>query len=75
MFILPCIYSKDCNFCVCMHLQDSFVEDAKVGAPKETDIEMGTRILRTNSDLGLETFNKQVMILKLFDFSTFMSVY
>lgn len=57
-----------------MHHQDSFVGDAKVGLPKERDIEMGTRILRSNSDLGLETFNKQVLRLKMFDFSIFMSV-
>lgn len=53
-----------------MHFQDSFVGDAK-----ERDIEMGTRVLRTNSDLGLEAFNKQVLILELFDFSICMSVY
>ena len=58
-----------------MHFQDSFVGDAKVQPPKERDIEMGTRVLRTNSDLGLEAFNKQVLILELYDFSICMSVY
>uniref|UniRef100_A0A5B7AVN8 t-SNARE coiled-coil homology domain-containing protein n=1 Tax=Davidia involucrata TaxID=16924 RepID=A0A5B7AVN8_DAVIN len=41
-------------------LTDSFVSDAKDHPSRETDIEMGTRIPRSNSDLGMEAFNKQI---------------
>ncbi|KAK3008385.1 hypothetical protein RJ639_013597 [Escallonia herrerae] len=43
-------------------LTDSFVGDAKEHPSRETDIEMGTRVPvpRSNSDLGMEAFNKQI---------------
>ncbi|GFQ08435.1 hypothetical protein PHJA_002987500, partial [Phtheirospermum japonicum] len=37
---------------------DSFVSDVKGGYSREPDIEMGSRV--PNSDLGLESFNKQI---------------
>ena len=41
-------------------LQDSFVGGAGNGQPsRETDIEMG-QVPRSNSDMGMEAFNKQV---------------
>ncbi|KAJ9686714.1 hypothetical protein PVL29_015522 [Vitis rotundifolia] len=54
-------------------LKDSFVGDAKVQPPKERDIEMATRVLRSNSDLGLEAFNKQIQeVEKQVDKLTFL---
>jgi syntaxin 1B/2/3 len=42
-------------------LQDSFVGEATNGQPsRQGDIEMGMQVQRSNSDLGMETFNKQV---------------
>uniref|UniRef100_A0A5B7AXF5 t-SNARE coiled-coil homology domain-containing protein n=1 Tax=Davidia involucrata TaxID=16924 RepID=A0A5B7AXF5_DAVIN len=41
-------------------LTDSFVSDAKDHPSRETDIEMGTRVPRSNSDLGMDAFNKQI---------------
>ncbi|KAI3440873.1 uncharacterized protein J3R85_002898 [Psidium guajava] len=41
-------------------LTDSFVSDAKIEPPSESDVEMGTRLPRSNSDMGLEAFNKQI---------------
>ena len=40
--------------------KDSIVANAKDQASREPDIEMGTRVPRSNSDLGMEAFNKQV---------------
>jgi len=41
-------------------LQDSFVGEASNGQPsRERDIEMG-QVPRSNSDMGMESFNKQV---------------
>ncbi|KAG8364605.1 hypothetical protein BUALT_Bualt18G0014600 [Buddleja alternifolia] len=40
--------------------QDSFVTDAEVRSSREPDIEMGTRVPRSNSSIGLESFNKQI---------------
>lgn len=42
--------------------QDSFVGDAKENPSRESDIEMGPRYTRTNSDMGMESFNKQVYV-------------
>ncbi|GFY97476.1 syntaxin of plants 132 [Actinidia rufa] len=39
---------------------DSFVSDAKGQPSREPDIEMGMRLPRSNSDMGMETFNKQM---------------
>ncbi|GFP95034.1 putative hva22-like protein g [Phtheirospermum japonicum] len=39
---------------------DSFVSDVKGGYSREPDIEMGSRV--PNSDLGLDSFNKQVLL-------------
>ncbi|KAL2524644.1 putative Syntaxin [Abeliophyllum distichum] len=41
-------------------LTDSFVGDAKGSPSREPDIEMGTRFPRSNSDMGMEAFNKQI---------------
>ncbi|PSS16164.1 Syntaxin-132 like [Actinidia chinensis var. chinensis] len=41
-------------------LTDSFVSDAKGQPSREPDIEMGMRLPRSNSDMGMETFNKQM---------------
>ncbi|XP_030459608.1 syntaxin-132-like [Syzygium oleosum] len=41
-------------------LTDSFVSDAKIQPPSEGDVEMGARLPRSNSDMGLEAFNKQI---------------
>ncbi|KAF7851068.1 hypothetical protein BT93_L4686 [Corymbia citriodora subsp. variegata] len=41
-------------------LTDSFVSDTKIQPPSEGDVEMGTRLPRSNSDMGLEAFNKQI---------------
>lgn len=41
-------------------LTDSFVSDAKIQRPPEGDVEMGERLPRSNSDMGLEAFNKQI---------------
>ncbi|XP_059661058.1 syntaxin-132-like [Cornus florida] len=41
-------------------LTDSFVSEAKNHPSRESDIEMGTRLPRSNSDLGMESFNKQI---------------
>ncbi|XP_057457946.1 syntaxin-132 isoform X1 [Lotus japonicus] len=41
-------------------LTDSFVGDATYGQPsRQNDIEMGRQDSRSNSDMGMETFNKQ----------------
>ncbi|CAL5403484.1 unnamed protein product [Camellia sinensis] len=39
---------------------DSFVGDAKDHPSRDADIEMGARVPRSNSDLGMEAFNKQI---------------
>ena len=41
------------------HSQDSFVGDAK-RPPNNDDIEMAMRVQKSNSDMGMEAFNKQV---------------
>ncbi|XP_075499597.1 syntaxin-132-like [Primulina tabacum] len=42
-------------------LTDSFVRDANGNTPsREHDIEMGTRVPRSNSDMGMESFNKHI---------------
>ncbi|XAR68089.1 hypothetical protein NMG60_11003099 [Bertholletia excelsa] len=41
-------------------LTDSFVSDAKGQPSRGPDIEMGTRVPSSNSDLGMEAFNKQI---------------
>ncbi|XP_057507271.1 syntaxin-132-like isoform X2 [Actinidia eriantha] len=41
-------------------LTDSFVSDAKGQPSREPDIEMAMRLPRSNSDMGMETFNKQM---------------
>ncbi|KAL7102399.1 hypothetical protein ACP275_08G118100 [Erythranthe tilingii] len=41
-------------------LTDSFVSDVKGNTSRERDIEMGSRFPRSNSDLGMESFNKQI---------------
>ncbi|KAK6120620.1 hypothetical protein DH2020_045632 [Rehmannia glutinosa] len=41
-------------------LTDSFVSDVKGNPSREPDIEMGSRVPRSNSDLGMESFNKQI---------------
>ncbi|XP_044465818.1 syntaxin-132-like isoform X1 [Mangifera indica] len=41
-------------------LTDSFVSDAKGQPSRDNDIEMGMRDPRSNSDLGMEAFNKQI---------------
>ncbi|XP_030544300.1 syntaxin-132-like [Rhodamnia argentea] len=41
-------------------LTDSFVSDAKIQPPSEGDVEMGAPLPRSNSDMGLEAFNKQI---------------
>lgn len=41
-------------------LTDSFVGDAKDHPSRDADIEMGARVPRSNSDLGMEAFNKQI---------------
>lgn len=44
----------------CSLSKDSFVSDAKGEASREIDLEKGTRVPRSNSDMGMEAFNKQV---------------
>ncbi|KAL7000159.1 hypothetical protein U1Q18_001310 [Sarracenia purpurea var. burkii] len=41
-------------------LADSFVSDARGQPSREPDIEMGPRVPRSNSELGMEAFNKQI---------------
>ncbi|EXC23124.1 Putative syntaxin-131 [Morus notabilis] len=41
-------------------LTDSFVGDAKGQPSREDDIEMGRQIQRSNTDIGMEAFNKQI---------------
>ncbi|XP_042037933.1 syntaxin-132-like [Salvia splendens] len=41
-------------------LTDSFVGDAKGNTSRESDIEMGPRLPRSNSDVALESFHKQI---------------
>ncbi|XP_048327369.1 syntaxin-132-like isoform X1 [Ziziphus jujuba] len=41
-------------------LSDSFVGDAQGQPSRESDIEMGRQVPRTNSDMGMEAFNKQI---------------
>lgn len=41
-------------------LSDSFETDAKNQPSREQDIEMGTRVPRSASDLGMDAFNKQI---------------
>ncbi|XP_012830420.1 PREDICTED: syntaxin-132-like [Erythranthe guttata] len=41
-------------------LTDSFVSDVKGNTSRERDIEMGSRFPRSNSDLAMESFNKQI---------------
>ncbi|XP_044503580.1 syntaxin-132-like [Mangifera indica] len=41
-------------------LTDSFVGDAKGQPSKFNDVEMGMGVPRSNSDMGMETFNKQI---------------
>ncbi|KAH9793091.1 Syntaxin-132 [Citrus sinensis] len=40
-------------------LTDSFVSDARGQPSRDNDIEMGTRVPRSSSDMGMEGFNKQ----------------
>ncbi|KAK6918884.1 Syntaxin, N-terminal domain [Dillenia turbinata] len=49
-------------------LTDSFVGDAKAHSSRERDVEMGTQFPRSNSDVGMEAFNKQIQeVEKLLD--------
>ncbi|GAV81290.1 Syntaxin domain-containing protein/SNARE domain-containing protein [Cephalotus follicularis] len=41
-------------------LTDSFVGDAKDPPSRYEDIEMGTRVPRSNPDMGMESFDKQI---------------
>ncbi|KAI8551897.1 hypothetical protein RHMOL_Rhmol06G0222900 [Rhododendron molle] len=41
-------------------LSDSFDPDARNQPSREQDIEMGTRVTRSASDLGMDSFNKQI---------------
>nr|GMD37813.1 syntaxin-132-like isoform X2 [Ipomoea batatas] len=41
-------------------LADSNYDDGKDNGSRESDIEMGTRLPRSHSDSGLESFNKQI---------------
>ncbi|KAL8506748.1 hypothetical protein ACS0TY_017591 [Phlomoides rotata] len=41
-------------------LTDSFVGDAKGNPSRAPDIEMGSRFTRSSSELGMESFNKQI---------------
>ncbi|PON93249.1 t-SNARE [Trema orientale] len=41
-------------------LTDSFVADAKGQPSGENDIEMGRQIQQSNTDIGMESFNKQI---------------
>ncbi|KAJ7948167.1 Syntaxin-132 like protein [Quillaja saponaria] len=41
-------------------LTDSFVGEAKSRRPRENDIEMGMQVPSSNSDLGMDGFNKQI---------------
>uniref|UniRef100_A0A9I9DJ98 t-SNARE coiled-coil homology domain-containing protein n=1 Tax=Cucumis melo TaxID=3656 RepID=A0A9I9DJ98_CUCME len=45
---------------VAVSVTDSFVSNAKGGSSREIDLEKGTRVLRSNSDMGMEAFNKQI---------------
>lgn len=43
--------------------QDSFVSNGRDNPSRETtDIEMGTRLPASNSDMGMEAFNTQVLL-------------
>lgn len=53
-------------------LQDSFVSEASHGQPsRQGDIEMGMQAPKSNPDMGMEAFNKQVHYL----FATFNLFY
>lgn len=41
-------------------LLSDFVSDSRSNPPREADIEMGNRLPESNSDMGMEAFNKQI---------------
>ncbi|KAI9176255.1 hypothetical protein LWI28_002120 [Acer negundo] len=41
-------------------LTDSFVSEARGQQSRDNDIEMGTRVPRSNSDMGMDAFHKQI---------------
>ncbi|TXG55349.1 hypothetical protein EZV62_020605 [Acer yangbiense] len=41
-------------------LTDSFVSEARAQQSRDNDIEMGTRVPRSNSDMGMDAFHKQI---------------
>lgn len=41
-------------------MKESFEAEAKIQSPIRRDLEMGNRVPRSDPDLGLESFNKQV---------------
>ncbi|MCE0481963.1 hypothetical protein HAX54_040189 [Datura stramonium] len=46
------------------NLKDSSLIDVKDNASKESDIEMGNRFTRSQSDSGMDSFNKQIQEIK-----------
>lgn len=54
-----------------MYFQDSFVGDAKGNTSRAPDIEMGSRFTRSSSELGMESFNKQVCLYIYINCSSF----
>lgn len=71
LVVLSYFILRDCvdfplhiDFCISFALfQDSFVSDARGQPSRDNDIEMGTRVPRSSSDMGMEGFNKQVICL------------
>ncbi|KAD4981865.1 hypothetical protein R6Q59_001566 [Mikania micrantha] len=41
-------------------LGESFVSDAREHPPRDMDVQMSSRLPRSNSDMGMESFNKQI---------------
>ncbi|XP_038900817.1 syntaxin-132-like isoform X2 [Benincasa hispida] len=41
-------------------ITEPFIRDAKYQASRETDLEKGTQVLQSNSDFGMDEFNKQI---------------
>lgn len=49
------------TYCIsCCLSKDSFVSNGKGEVSRDIDIEKGTPVVLSNSDMGMEAFNKQV---------------
>ncbi|KAL8228440.1 hypothetical protein R6Q57_016024 [Mikania cordata] len=65
MLIHPCFFYPQITLLidiVTMNdlLSESFVSDAREHPPRDMDVQMSSRLPRSNSDMGMESFNKQI---------------